>query len=555
LVRTDPAPEARLLRAAYHAGQGRADLAEQDYRALAESATTEAGYAVLGEFYAQASRIDEAVAAWQQGLTLYPGALELKRGLAKGLLVRGRAGDRERIGALLAELLRQIPDDADLLWASARYELGRGTPAGAQVARAALDRAARALPADAETYRRLAELAFSELREPALARDLARRGLEANPGDGKLLLEQARAELALNQLDVARQLARSVLARDSQNAAAHEVLVAVARQRRDAAELQRELAAVQELSRIDRESVAFQLLVARIQAALGDSDAARATLADVPASAPAADRTAALLLRLELERSKGDFAAARQTLDAAGELAANNTDVLSARLQLLADERRFDDLLATVRDAPVQGVLRVEIMLSAARRVASSPAHIDQAVQLCRECIELAPQSVGGHLLLGELTYGKGDLSAAEQSFRAAIKLDPACAEARNNLAWILAQGRANYDEALEQARKAVELRPDDASFRDTLGFVLKSAGKLEDARDEFRQSVRLAAEGTALRARALFRLAQVSALLGDGRSIADYLKEALAVDQRGSVFTSAEKTEIARLLEAARPQ
>jgi len=231
----------------------------------------------------------------------------------------------------------------------------------------------------------------------------------------------------------------------------------------------------------------------------------------------------------------------------------NNPDVLVARLRLLADEKRFDDVLAMVRDAPVQGAPRAELVLSAARLVATSPAHFKQAIQLCREATEIAPQSVGGCLLLGELTYGKGDLSAAEQAYRAAIKADPACAEALNNLAWILAQGRANYEEALVQARKAVELRPDDASFRDTLGLVLKNAGKLEEARDEFRQSVRLAGEGTALRAKSLFRLAQVCALRGDGRSIEEYLKEALAVDQQGSVFTAAEKTEIARLLEAAR--
>ena len=216
-----------------------------------------------------------------------------------------------------------------------------------------------------------------------------------------------------------------------------------------------------------------------------------------------------------------------EQLDAAAELALNNPDVLVARLRLLADEKRFDDVLAMVRDAPVQGI-RGQSVLSAARLVATSPAHFKQAIQLCREATEIAPQTVGGYLLLGELTYGKGDLSAAEQAYRAAIKADPACAEALNNLAWILAQGRANYEEALVQARKAVELRPDDASFRDTLGLVLKNAGKLEEARDEFRQSVRLAGEGTALRAKSLFRLAQVCALRGDGRSIEEYLKEAL---------------------------
>ena len=182
LIRTSPTPEAYLLRAAYHASVGRADLAEQDYRALAESTPREAGYVVLGEFYAQANRLDEALAAWAQGLTLYPDALELKRGLAKGLLVRGRPTDRERAGELLTELLEQVPDDADLLWASAFYELGRGTPAGAHAARAALDRAVQASPADAGTYRRLAELAFSALREPALRatwRGMVYRGTRA----------------------------------------------------------------------------------------------------------------------------------------------------------------------------------------------------------------------------------------------------------------------------------------------------------------------------------------------------------------------------------------
>ena len=159
LVEAQPSPLAYLLRASYHTSVGHPDLAEQDYRALLQVAKDGFGHAVLGEFYAQTKRLDQAIDTWLQGLESYPDSPQLKRGLTKALLTRNQAGDRELAGKYLAELEQNAPDDTDLLWVRAVRAVGEGTPERLAEARELLRQAARSLPASAETYQGLVELA------------------------------------------------------------------------------------------------------------------------------------------------------------------------------------------------------------------------------------------------------------------------------------------------------------------------------------------------------------------------------------------------------------
>jgi tetratricopeptide (TPR) repeat protein len=194
---------------------------------------------------------------------------------------------------------------------------------------------------------------------------------------------------------------------------------------------------------------------------------------------------------------------------------------------------------------------RADVLRSAAMILATSPQHLDRAIKICGRAIEIAPNDSLNYLTLSQLKYQEGDATGAVEAVRLALQKSPSQPEALNNLAWILAENSAAYDEALVHARKAVALRPEDANFRDTLGFVLQKLGQWEPAREEFRRSVELAPDGSALRAKALFHLACVCYELGDHAASRGRLEEALAAENEGSVFSEQERAEINQLLAA----
>ncbi len=551
LLAAKPSAEAYLLSASYHASLGRSDLAERDYTELVRISTDAGGYAMLGEFYAQTKRLDQAIDTWRGGLEHYPDSAQLKRGLTKALLTRGQAGDRELAGKFLAELQQDLPNDTDLLWVRAVWDLGEGTAESVTEARALLKQAAQSPPASAETYRGLVEIAL-RLEDSTAARDLADRGTQVNPGDAGLLLLRARAELALSNLEAARQTAWAAHQIDGKNPDALDMIIEIAARRQDVTSLQSALTALQQLLREQPDSEAWQLLRARVHALLGQPGAALANLEAFTTTEAGRASVRAQLFLHDLYRAKGDPMAAQRALDAASALAPDHLGVLHARLVLLAEAKHYDDIVALATAQESTDHPRPEILLSAATMLGASPAHLDTAVNLCQQAVELAPGDFRPYLSLGELAYRKGDIDRAVQAYRAALRLHPAQPEALNNLAWILADKGAAFEEALAYAREAVALRPNDANFRDTLAFILRNMpGKLGEARDEFRRCAELAEAGSALRARSLFHLAQVCYALNDWLSIPEHLKEALATESSTPIFTPDERAEIERLLRA----
>lgn len=88
----------------------------------------------------------------------------------------------------------------------------------------------------------------------------------------------------------------------------------------------------------------------------------------------------------------------------------------------------------------------------------------------------------------GAALFHRGAIEAAEAAFRRAIELDPAVAEAHNNLGLALSRmGRT--DEATASFEKALEIRPDLAAALNNLGFLLHEGARFEEAVDLFRRA------------------------------------------------------------------
>ena len=111
----------------------------------------------------------------------------------------------------------------------------------------------------------------------------------------------------------------------------------------------------------------------------------------------------------------------------------------------------------------------------------------DKARQLLTEIVGKDPQTLAAQEALADLCADQKLYPEAIQHYQEAIRLKPDFAEARNNLAWLLATADdtryRNPAEALAQAKQAVELSHwKEPGFIDTLAEALYVNGRYQEA-------------------------------------------------------------------------
>jgi rhomboid protease GluP len=111
----------------------------------------------------------------------------------------------------------------------------------------------------------------------------------------------------------------------------------------------------------------------------------------------------------------------------------------------------------------------------------------DKARDLLEDLVGKNPQTPDAQEALANLCADQRLYPEAIKHYKEAIQLKPDFAEARNNLAWLLAtaddQKFRNPNEALEQAQKAVELSHwKEATFIDTLAEAFYANGQFRQA-------------------------------------------------------------------------
>lgn len=117
-----------------------------------------------------------------------------------------------------------------------------------------------------------------------------------------------------------------------------------------------------------------------------------------------------------------------------------------------------------------------------------------------------------------------GDLEAAEEAYQAAVAADPASAEARRNLALVLAR-RGEHVEAARQLEQALVREPGSFWLHFDHGTALLGSGDPEAAVEAFRRAVELAPDFTSAR----FNLANTLIRLGRWQEAAGHLERIVA--------------------------
>ena len=212
------------MRAVYHAEQGEFEHAEKDYKKLTTfTQQGAAGYERLSNFYASNKKLDDAIITLEEGLNAYPENLGLKRRLMRSLFVRGNSQDRERALEILTALEERLTQDPELMKLRAMQYLREQTPQSLQAAKEKLAKVVQLAPTATDAHLLLIEIAMGE-GEYESARDYAIRAIGSNPNVPVLLLARSRAELALDNTQMAVQLTQLALQADPNNMTAMLIL-------------------------------------------------------------------------------------------------------------------------------------------------------------------------------------------------------------------------------------------------------------------------------------------------------------------------------------------
>ncbi len=163
-------------------------------------------------------------------------------------------------------------------------------------------------------------------------------------------------------------------------------------------------------------------------------------------------------------------------------------------LEFLDPRLKLDNLSSTLRD-PVR-MVRME----AARVLATSPPELfddeqgrsfQSALKEFSEAQEWLSDMPASHFNMGFIEAARGDLKAAEESYRLTLEMDPTFLPAYMNLANLLNQQGRNA-EAEMVFRDLVARAPEEGEAHYSLGLLMAEMEQLERARDSLARAVRL---------------------------------------------------------------
>jgi len=116
----------------------------------------------------------------------------------------------------------------------------------------------------------------------------------------------------------------------------------------------------------------------------------------------------------------------------------------------------------------------------------------EEAALWLRKAIRLNPDCFDARNNLASVLSETGQLVEAEEQYREALRIRPGSPVSLNGLGRVLARA-GRWSEAVEQFRKAVQANPENSSARISLGKALAESGETEAAADQFREALKAA--------------------------------------------------------------
>jgi len=552
---------AYMMRAGYLADEGKFERAEQDYRKLTTFTDNEqgaVGYDLLARFYAGNDQFDKAVGALEEGLNAYPENLILKPRLMNLLFMRAKAKDnaqdKEKAIEILAALEAQLPQNPELMKLRALQMLEEATPESLKDARDKLEDVIRSEPTAIDAHLMLIRIAMQE-KEYENALNYAIRALGSNPDNSALLSARGRAEFALENTQMAAELAKLALQEDPNNIEARDVLVSAALKIGDRSLLEQARTLVE--SGLGSGPADEQLLIsrARVMVALESPQIAIPELKTYCQSGSAS--VASLVTLADLYRLSGDFDQANSWIEQAEQMDPNSQAVIHGRFIWLVAQKRYEEIedissvYISAKDQDLTTVLTAALVLT----TLDSMEFKKEGVKLYEHAVTLSPTlsptSKKAHLGLAFALYQTGDAEGAKNVYQELLKQYPRDIQILNDLAWILQEQDHDYQAALQLANEGLRIMPDELHLLDTRGTILSNmSNRLTDAKRDFQRLVNLTITDEIQQAKALLQLGRVCVKLNEPAEAKQHLQKALEIDKKINVFTPEERAEIEGIIQ-----
>jgi len=469
--------------------------------------------ALLANFYTQTRQLDHAVSVFAGYDSKYSKS-EPVRLIYADLLYQKR--DYGKSSEVISELLKKDPANADIQALNAQLLVTTGKTddaldalkkavkqnpgaiktqmllaqiAGSKgdlsTAESALRAAAQIDPSNIDAATGLASVAVKK-NDAAGLQDVADRTIKLHPNLPNGYLWRGTAEAGRKEYDKAAADFQTVLQKDPNNSTAYLEL--------------------------------GQLQIAQGHATEGQSMVAKA-LDKNPGSA----RALAILVYYDMQAKQPAKAIAR--IQAQIAKAPNNADLYVELAQVQFATKDFKGSLENARKAmqmnptspgPLQMFVEDEVALG----------EIDSALSSQQAWVNAHTSDSAGYRILGTLQEAKGNTSAATESYKKTLQLDPNDVVANNNLAYMMVESGQNVDVALNLAQAARRNAPDAPATADTLAWVYYYKQSYSAARDLLESASQAAPTDADIQ----FHLGMVYSKLNDKTNAQLHLKKAVSL-------------------------
>jgi len=381
------------------------------------------GYVLAGTAHLAAKDLAKARSRFDAALKIQADYLPALRALASIDVAEGHPADaKQRYEALIA----RKPNDEQLLIAFAELQERAGNVAEAG---ATLRKAITANPKSPAPYAALVQYHLRR-RDPRAAIAVADEAVTANPGQPRLL---------------------ELLANTQETTGAGDDAVKT----------------LQELARLEPQSIAPLLKLAATQAKRRDFNGAARSLRQAQRSAPSNEGVARDLVAVYLAAAKVDDA-----LSVTKALQVRKPDSAIGHIlegDVHASQKRWPEAERAYRTAlkaePQSSVAAINVC-----RVMSGSGRKSESAKFAKAWISLNPTDVPMLMYVADTALGAKDYKTAALQYEAALSQAPNNAPALNNLAWTL--GELNDPRAVVFAERAAELAPNSPPVLDTLGML-----------------------------------------------------------------------------------
>ncbi len=362
-------------------------------------------------------------------------------------------------------ILAETPTHGPALFVRGRIELARKDAAAAVPY---LQRAVEASPGWARAYFVLGSARALTGDNSAARADVSRAlELDGTISDARRLLALLHA--SLGEYEYAVEEGRTYLNRNPDP----EIRLLVAK---SLANLGRKEEALDAARRIPdgRSSVAVLTDRARVFLVIDELDQAEALLERAAERAPEDPGVLALLLRVDAARGNLERAGARiQAAAAANPESAEHARLLGTYMLRKGDTAAAEDALRRAIELDSTNVAAYRQLAAVYER----SERVGEAIETYQAALAESPGSAQIHYVLGSLYQAEGRSEEAISALEKAIELDPQLAEAKNDLAYLLAESGGNLERALDLAQETKAAMPDSPGAADTLGWVLYRRG------------------------------------------------------------------------------